>query len=121
MKRDDDKELWNLLGSASQPSLSPFFARNVSREIRSSRGGWRSIAAGWLAPRRVVATAAALAICVATALTVWQKEAAAPAQDGDDIPDVVARVDPSDYQVVADLDDLLAAQEDDSWDDTATL
>ncbi|MBK1835279.1 hypothetical protein [Roseibacillus ishigakijimensis] len=29
-----DRELWDLLGEASEPQASPFFSRNVLREIR---------------------------------------------------------------------------------------
>ncbi len=35
MKREDDQALWDLLGKTSQSQLSPFFARNVLRAIRS--------------------------------------------------------------------------------------
>lgn len=37
MKEDWDKdELWNLLGKAKPVSVSPFFSRNVLREIRQN-------------------------------------------------------------------------------------
>ncbi|MBA2742907.1 MAG: hypothetical protein H0U43_01080 [Chthoniobacterales bacterium] len=121
MKRDDDQELWDLLGKAPPAAVSPFFARNVLREIRQERG-WRQTAFGWLAPRWATAAAAALAVCIATAFLVSHNgDISSRSSEGDDVPEVVANIDPSDYEVVADLDDLLAAQEDDSWDDTATL
>jgi len=34
MQREDDQQLWDLLGRTAEPKLSPFFARNVLREIR---------------------------------------------------------------------------------------
>ncbi len=120
MKREEDQELWDLLGNASSPSISPFFARNVLREIRQERG-WRENALSWLSPRRAIPVAAAFAVCLITAVTMTQKLATDGRTEADDVPDVVAKIDPGDYEVVADLDDLLAAQEDDSWDDTATL
>ena len=44
MKREDDQELWDLLGKAEQPPVvSPFFARNVLREIRQRTDLARSI------------------------------------------------------------------------------
>ena len=46
MKRDDDQELWDLLGQAAEPKISPFFARNVLREIRKP-GDWATLR-GWL-------------------------------------------------------------------------
>ena len=38
MKREDDQKLWDLLGQAAEPKISPFFARNVLRKIRKPRG-----------------------------------------------------------------------------------
>jgi hypothetical protein len=34
MHRDDDRQLWDLLGRTSPPKVSPFFARNVVRQVR---------------------------------------------------------------------------------------
>ena len=34
MDREDDKELWDVLGRVPEPTLSPFFARNVVRSVR---------------------------------------------------------------------------------------
>ncbi len=120
MKPEEDQELWDLLGNASSPVVSPFFARNVLREIRQE-SGWRETALRWLSLRRAIPAAAAFAICLITALTMTHQPTTPGRNDSDDVPDVVAKIDPSDYEVVADLDDLVAAQEDDSWDDTATL
>jgi hypothetical protein len=36
-------------------------------------------------------------------------------------PDVVAKVDPQDYEVVADLDELLASDENNLWEENSTL
>src|SRR5204863_5445575 len=52
MKRDDDQELWDLLGQAPESKVSPFFARNVLREIREP-SDWATLR-GWLNPRRLV-------------------------------------------------------------------
>ncbi|MDQ6625747.1 MAG: hypothetical protein M3Y69_06360 [Verrucomicrobiota bacterium] len=120
MKRDDDQELWDLLERAPGPVLSPFFARNVIRELRREPS-WREVIAGWFAPRPAIAAGAALAVCVVTALTVSHQFGIGGTNDADDVPAVVAQIDPADYEIVADLDTLLAVQEDDSWDDTATL
>lgn len=49
MDRQDDQQLWDLLGEASSPAEpSMFFARNVLREIRegSERRSWLSVALG---------------------------------------------------------------------------
>ncbi len=34
MEREDDKELWDILGHTAEATLSPLFARNVLRKIR---------------------------------------------------------------------------------------
>src|SRR5436189_171653 len=52
MKREDDQELWDLLGQAAEPKVSPYFARNVSREVRQA-SGWTTFR-GWLNPRRLI-------------------------------------------------------------------
>ena len=36
-------------------------------------------------------------------------------------PDVVVKIDPQDYEVVADLDELLAVDENSLWDENSTL
>ncbi len=118
MRREEDQQLWDLLGKAPMPVVSPFFARNVLREVRRERS-WREAALEWL-PRRATSAAAAFAVCLIIAFTMVDKVGMRDSHE-DDVPDVVAQIDPSDYEVVADLDVLLAAQEDDSWDDTATL
>jgi hypothetical protein len=118
MKREDDQELWDLLGKAGNPTVSPFFARNVLREIRQERS-WRERLATWLSPRRLIpASAVALAIVAAT-VAMQQRPSATLTPEA--LPEVVAQLDEIDYQVVADLDDLLAMEEDSLWADTETL
>ena len=34
MNRDDDQQLWDLLGPGAKARVSPFFARNILRQIR---------------------------------------------------------------------------------------
>src|SRR2546426_11384741 len=34
MEPEDDKELWDVLGRLPEPTLSPFFARDVLRKVR---------------------------------------------------------------------------------------
>ena len=120
MKREDDQELWDLLGNAGQPTLSPFFARNVLRRIRQ-QPSWRERVAGWLTARRLI-PAGAVAIAMVAATISLQRPGTA-SDSGDNLDDVVAQLDPVDYEVVADLDDLLAVEEDNLWSDgeTSTL
>ncbi|HXP35898.1 MAG TPA: hypothetical protein VN827_10160 [Chthoniobacterales bacterium] len=118
MKREDDQQLWDLLAQAAPRQLSPFFARNVVRRIRerSDRFEWLR---RWISPRTLVpATGVAIAV-IATILAVPRPAGRNPA---DSLPDVIVKIDPQDYDVVADLDELLATDESNLWDDdTQTL
>ena len=120
MKREDDRELWDLLGNAGEPKLSPFFARNVVRSVRQERSWWHRLVQQ-LPPRRLV-PAAAIALAIAAAamsLSKARPDSATP----DNLRDTIAQLDPIDFQVIAELDDLLALEEDNLWDDgdTSTL
>lgn len=118
MKREDDQQLWDLLGQAKPRQLSPFFARNVVRKVRErpARFEWLR---RWLSPRRLVpATGVAVAV-IATILAVHHPASPNPT---DSPPDVIVKIDPQDYDVVADLDELLATEDNSLWDDdTQTL
>ncbi|MEP6955585.1 MAG: hypothetical protein ABI883_02075 [Chthoniobacterales bacterium] len=113
MKREDDQELWDLLGKAGQPELSPFFARNVLRQIRQEPT-WRNSFAWWFAPRRLLATSA-VAVAMVAATVSLQKSA--DKQVVDTMDDALVQLEPIDYDVVADLDDLLAMEDDNLWSD----
>lgn len=119
MKREDDQELWDLLGKAGKPAVSPFFARNVVREIRQVRT-WQSRFAQWFEPRRLI-PATAVAVAMFAAAVSLQKPTGT-SMSSENPPEAVAQLDAVDYEVVADLDDLLALEEDNLWDtDTSTL
>ena len=116
MKREDDQQLWDLLGQAKPSQLSPFFARNAVRRIRErpTRFEWLR---GWLSPRRLVPAAGVAIAAVATILALHQPAVRNPA---DSPPDVIVKIDPQDYDVVADLDELLVTDENSLWDDDDT-
>ena len=118
MKREDDQQLWDLLGKASEPTLSPFFARNVIRTVRQRRRAFESLRR-WFSPGKLV-PAAGLAIAVIATIIAFHHPAI---RKSDEItPDVIAQIDPQDYDVVADLDELLVTDETNLWDDdTQTL
>ena len=63
MNRDDDQKLWDLLGQAAEPKISPFFARNVLREIRQPDK--RTTLRGWLNLRRLIPAAGVAAALIA--------------------------------------------------------
>ena len=120
MKRDDDEKLWDLLGRATPPaSISPFFSRNVLREIRQ-HPKWADRLVAWLHPRRLIPATTVAAALVAAAIA-FQKPAGSSAPS-ENLPESVAQLDAEDYEVVADLDDLLALEDDNLWDgDISTL
>ncbi len=115
MKREDDLELWDLLGKAPTPKLSPFFARNVVRQIREEKS-WRDYVRGWFSPRTLIpASAVALTMLVATVSVHF------PARDSsssDNLPDTIAKIDPQDYETVADMDDLIASDDEGLWNES---
>src|SRR4051794_27357411 len=116
MRREDDQELWDLLGQTKTPAASPFFARNVVRQVQT--GTERTDFLRWLRPR-ILAPVAVFALAVAFAGISADRMLRQRA--GDNPPDVIAAVDPQDYEVVADLDDLIASEDDNVWDDDDSL
>jgi hypothetical protein len=117
MKREDDQKLWDLLGRTAEYKPSPFFARNVLREIRQESRPVET-GRGWLSWRRLApASAALLGLILAGILTLQHPTKPQIQSVGD--TDVVTKIDPQDYEVVADLDDLLAADENGLWDDNS--
>jgi hypothetical protein len=118
MKREDDEQLWALLGQAAERKLSPFFARNVLRQIRQQPSLSERVVR-WLGWRQLIPTSA-LAVAAITAVLVTHR-LARPQSKPAKTADVVARIDPQDYEVVADLDDLVASDDSSLWDDNSTL
>ncbi|HEX4653112.1 MAG TPA: hypothetical protein VH227_02600 [Candidatus Udaeobacter sp.] len=117
MERQDDKELWDVLGRIPEPTLSPFFARNVLRKIREE-ATLLERARNWFSLRRLIAASAVAVVVVGMAIATHRTvpQAASP----NDV-DVVAKIDPQDYDVVADLDELIAWDENSVWDEKPTL
>jgi hypothetical protein len=117
MEPQDDKELWDVLGRLPEPTLSPFFARNVLREIQQKPGYFEQLR-NWFSVRKMVGASAVAAVVVALALVTHYP---GPRTTSSSESDVVAKVDPQDYDVVADLDELIAWDENNVWDDRPTL
>ena len=115
MKRDDDQELWDLLGQAAEPKISPFFARNVVREIRQP-GHWSTLR-GWFNPRRLI-PAAGMAAALIVAVFLRMHTSVTPLTASS--PDMLANADAQDHEVMGDLDDLLAS-DDNSLDESVLL
>ena len=118
MKREDDQQLWDLLGHAPEPRLSPFFARNVVRIVRNQPQTFGSLR-GWFRLRRLIPAAGLAATVIAAFLMLLHPGVRTSTESA---PEVVAKIDPQDYDVVADLDELLVTDESNLWDDdTSTL
>jgi hypothetical protein len=117
MEPQDDKELWDVLGRLPEPTVSPFFARNVLRKIRVQPTHFERVR-NWFSVRKVVAASAVAAVFVAVALVTHYP---GPRTTSSSDSDVVAEIDPQDYDVVADLDALIAWDENTVWEDRPTL
>jgi len=117
MEPEDDKKLWDFLGKVPEPTLSPFFARNVVRSVRQETMPFEKMRQ-WLSWRRLVAASAVVVVLIGMAIATHRpvsKTMATPDAD------VVAKIDPQDYDVVADLDELIAWDENSVWEDKPTL
>ncbi|HEY2614755.1 MAG TPA: hypothetical protein VGI42_03535 [Chthoniobacterales bacterium] len=116
MKREDDQELWDLLGHVDEPKISPFFARNVLREVRERKRPTRF--AAWLSLRRLIpATGLAVAL-VAIVLLRTQVPSVPLSHAHRSRP---AAIDAQDYDLIADLDDLAASDDNSSLEDNVLL
>jgi hypothetical protein len=116
MKREEDEKLWDLLGRSAEPKVSPFFARNVVRQIREAQEEtparpWWNLR--WLAPSAGVAVAVIAALLLR--LQVPQARHSDPRQDD------LALSEGQDSDLMADLDDLVASDESSVWDDETVL
>jgi hypothetical protein len=117
MERQDDKELWDILGCLPEPAVSPFFARNVLRKIRQEATGFDR-ARNWFSLRRLVAASAVAILVVGMAIATHHP--VSRTTSANDL-DLVAKIDPQDYDVVADLDELIAWDENTVWEEKPTL
>ena len=117
MEPQDDKELWDILGRVPEFTLSPFFARNVVRNIRQEATRFERVR-NWFSLRRLVAASAVAIVVVGMAIATHRP--ISQTTSASDL-DVVARIDPQDYDVVADLDELIAWDENSVWDEKPTL
>ena len=117
MEPEDDKQLWDVLGRVPAPALSPFFARNVLRKIRQETTGFER-ARNWFSLRRLVAASAVAIVVAGMAIATHHP---VPRTASANESDVVAKIDPQDYDVVADLDELIAWDENSVWEDKPNL
>jgi anti-sigma factor RsiW len=117
MDREDDKQLWDILGQVPEPTLSPFFARNVVRNVRQGTTRFERMRQ-WLSWRRLAGASAVVIVVIGMAVATHHPVSQRTAANDSD---VVAKIDPQDYDVVADLDELIAWDENNVWEDKPTL
>ena len=116
---DEHDDLWKLLGKARQPAASPFFARNVVREVRDLRREQPGLLT-MLRSRWKFAVAAAVASCVAVVVAVDYFEQNHRSRQIDSLMAITEQVSNSpDFYVINDLDDLLASEESSVWLDSS--
>ena len=116
MKREDDKQLWDLLGRVPETKVSSFFARNILRQVRQEQS---KAGRSWFSWRRLVPASAVAVAIIAAVVFVYNPspQISSEAQ----VDPVIAQIDVQDYEVVADLDNLLASDENSPWDDNSSL
>jgi hypothetical protein len=108
MNNNEHDNLWNLLGKAREPEVSPFFTRNVLREVRQSRQ--QSVVLAWFMAQWRIASLSAVAAALTLTLFI-QKPAQTTSSN-------TLIADSSDYDVINNLDELIASQDTLVWLDT---
>jgi hypothetical protein len=128
MKTDEHDELWELLGRAREPKVSPFFSRNVLRDVRNLRqerpGFWHWLTRHWQIP------AVTLAAFALAAGAVFEENAGrinhsspvknistpVAALEDPQLLVMAERVsDSPDYRVIGNLDELLDSEHNSIW------
>ena len=107
-----------MLGRVPEPTLSPFFARNVVRSVRQTGTRFARMRS-WFGWRRLAAASAVVIVVIGMAVATHHPISQTAATTNDS--DAVAKIDPQDYDVVADLDELIAWDENTVWEDKPTL
>ena len=118
MNNDDEKDqLWHLLGKAQRPQVSPFFSRNVLRAVRQMkqekpafllarlRWGWR------------IAMGCAVALAIFASVESGHRKKAVDPTAALFTQQIVNNPD---YEVIENLDELLAYENSSIWLDDST-
>src|SRR6266516_3181106 len=112
MNREEDPQLWDLLGGSKGPTPSPFFARNEDRAVRAETSEKRGLIT-WINLQRLVPAFSAVAIVAIAVFTfqVLQPRHRSPHRG-------LISVEVQDSEVAADLDLLASNDDNDDDDDT---
>jgi len=124
MNTDDNDKLWKLLGKTRQPTVSPFFARNVLRAVRQEEQDGQEGKPGrsffsslnrslhrWTWQIAIASTCAVAALITVAPNALVRHHHRAPDQP------TFARqiVRNPDYEVIKHLDELVADEESSLW------
>lgn len=131
MSLEEHDDLWQLLGKAKQPHISPAFVQNVVREVRrgptqlsttlrllnASKTLWDACLHQW--------RHGLLAVCtICAAIFLIQKEVTFNRQQEAEKVELFAMElhvsESPDYQVISHLDELLASEENSVWLENST-
>ena len=116
---DENDDLSRLLGRAKLPVVSPFFSRNVIREVRGVRRENPGLLAMLRRHWRLTATAAVAGCIMAIAGSQFIGSNRHNGQI-DSLMAITEQVsDSADFYVINDLDDLLASEENSVWLDNS--
>jgi hypothetical protein len=114
---EEEDDLWQLLGKAKAPGVSPLFARNVLREIRLTRRERLGISSWLLGQWRVVSLGSMAAILLA--LNVVQFLVPTGTTHSPARLATTGSVQPvsnkKDYDVINHLDELVAYEDHSIW------
>ena len=109
MKSEEHDDLWELLGKAKAPQVSPFFSRNVLRALRQEAQQRPSFLA-WLRHKWQVA---AISTCALLAGGLVLRQRAGVEADFGLLAEQFASS--PDYEVVSHLDELIDSEESSVW------
>jgi hypothetical protein len=122
MKHEEHDDLWELLGRARPVKASPMFSRNVLRAVRQlepekERGfvDWLRAGWNWLAVTGAAAAVIALTLSLRTSPPSAPGQVAAASPDNAVLEEVLRSPDLS---VIANLDMLVAMDDNDLWLDS---
>ena len=113
MNTDEHDDLWRLLGKAKTREVSPFFARNVLREIRLRKQGNAGLIFRLIRSWRFAAVTVSVVILagIGFAPGIFRRQTVSQPQSA-----LVA----VDYDTINHLDELLAYEENSIWLDNSS-
>ncbi len=117
MNSEEHDDLWHLLGKARQPTVSPFFSRDVIREVRNLRqersGFFAWLRRHWQIP--ALGTCAAVLAAGVFIKSAHSERLAMEAHQEQLLVMAETVSESPDYQVIAHLDELLDSEESSLW------